>query len=35
MRTGVAFGTMPTLDVFDGRDIDVVVSDVKLPAGRP
>ncbi len=34
MRTVVAFGTMPALDVFDGRDIDVVVTDVKLPAGE-
>jgi CheY-like chemotaxis protein len=34
MRTVVAFGTMPALDVFDGPDIDVVVTDVKLPAGE-
>jgi CheY-like chemotaxis protein len=32
MRTVVAFGTMPALDVFDGPDIDVVVTDFKLPA---
>jgi DNA-binding response OmpR family regulator len=34
MHTGVAFGTMPALDVFDGRDIDLVVTDAKLPAGE-
>jgi CheY-like chemotaxis protein len=34
MRTVVAFGTMPALDVSDCRDIDVIVTDVKLPAGE-
>jgi hypothetical protein len=34
MRTVVALVSMPALDVFDGRDIDVVVTDVKLPAGE-
>jgi DNA-binding response OmpR family regulator len=32
MRTVVAFGTMPALDVSDCRDVDVFVTDVKLPA---
>jgi len=35
MRTVVALGSMPALDVFDGHDIDVVVTDVKLLAGEP
>jgi len=35
MRTVVALGSMPALDVFDGDEIDVVVTDVKLPAGEP
>ena len=35
MRTVVALGSMPALDVFDGHDIDVVVTDVKLAAGEP
>src|SRR5271163_2096900 len=34
MRTVVALGSMPALDVFDNHDIDVVVTDVKLPAGE-
>jgi DNA-binding response OmpR family regulator len=34
MRTIVSFGTMSALDVFDGRDIDVVITDVKLPPGE-
>jgi DNA-binding response OmpR family regulator len=35
MRTVVALGSMPALDVLDSHDIDVVVTDVKLPAGEP
>jgi DNA-binding response OmpR family regulator len=35
MRTVVALGSMPALDVFDSNEIDVVVTDVKLPAGEP
>src|SRR5271169_1486527 len=35
MRTVVALGSMPALDVFDSHDIDVVVTDVKLPVGEP
>jgi CheY-like chemotaxis protein len=35
MRTVVALGSMPALDVLDGHDIDVVVTDVKLQAGEP
>ena len=34
MRTVVALGSMPALDVFDGPDIDVVVTDIKLPASE-
>jgi CheY-like chemotaxis protein len=32
MRT---LGSMAALDVFDSDEIDVVVTDVKLPAGEP
>ena len=35
MRTVVALGSMPALDVFKGDEIDVVVTDLKLPAGEP
>jgi DNA-binding response OmpR family regulator len=35
MRTVVALGSMAALDVFDSDEIDVVVTDVKLPAGEP
>ena len=35
MRTLVALGSMPALDVFKGDEIDVVVTDLKLPAGEP
>jgi DNA-binding NtrC family response regulator len=35
MRTVVAFGTMPALDVFGSDQIDVVVTDVKLTASEP
>jgi DNA-binding NtrC family response regulator len=35
MRTVVALGSMAALDVFESHEIDVVVTDVKLPAGEP
>ena len=35
MRTVVALGSMPALDVLFNDEIDVVVTDVKLPAGEP
>ena len=35
MRTVVALGSMAALDVFESDEIDVVVTDVKLPAGEP
>jgi DNA-binding NtrC family response regulator len=35
MRTVVALGAMPALDVFKGDEIDVIVTDLKLPAGEP
>jgi CheY-like chemotaxis protein len=34
MRTVVALGSMAALDAFDGSKIDVVVTDMKLPAGE-
>jgi DNA-binding response OmpR family regulator len=35
MRTVVALGSDDGLDVFDGNAIDVVVTDIKLPANEP
>ena len=35
MRTVVALGSMAALDVFKSDEIDVVVTDVKLPVGEP
>jgi CheY-like chemotaxis protein len=35
MRTVVALGSTAALDVFDSNAIDVVVTDIKLPAGEP
>ena len=35
MRTVVALGSMAGLDVFKNDEIDVVVTDLKLPAGEP
>jgi DNA-binding response OmpR family regulator len=35
MRTAVALGSMPTIDGFDSNAIDVVITDIKLPAGEP
>jgi DNA-binding NtrC family response regulator len=35
MRTVVALGSMAALDVFESDEFDVVVTDVKLPAGGP
>jgi hypothetical protein len=34
MRTVVALGSTATLDAFDSNAIDVVVTDIKLPAGK-
>jgi DNA-binding NtrC family response regulator len=34
MRTIVALGSMATLDAFDSNAIDVVVTDIKLLAGK-
>src|SRR5271170_2631688 len=34
MRTIVALGSMAGLDAFDSGTIDVVVTDMKLPAGE-
>jgi DNA-binding NtrC family response regulator len=35
MRTVVALGSMAALDVFESDEIDLVVTDVKFPAGEP
>ena len=35
MRAVVALGSMAALDVFKNDEIDVVVTDLKLPAGEP
>jgi len=35
MRTVVALGSMPALDVLDSHDVDVVVTDVKFLAHEP
>ena len=35
MRTVVALDSMAALDAFDSNAIDVVVTDIKLPAGEP
>jgi DNA-binding response OmpR family regulator len=35
MRAVVAFGSMPTIDGFDSNTIDVVITDIKMPAGEP
>ena len=35
MRTVVALDSMAALDAFDSNAIDVVVADIKLPAGEP
>jgi DNA-binding response OmpR family regulator len=35
MRTVMALGSMTALDVFDSDEIDVVVTDAKLPADEP
>jgi DNA-binding NtrC family response regulator len=35
MRTVVALGSMAALDVFEGDEIDVVVTDIKIPAAEP
>jgi DNA-binding NtrC family response regulator len=35
MRTVVALGSMAALDVFESDEIDVVVTDVKIPAAEP
>jgi DNA-binding response OmpR family regulator len=34
MRTIVALGSVAALDAFDSNAIDVVVTDIKLPAGE-
>jgi CheY-like chemotaxis protein len=34
MRTVVALGSLAALDAFDANAIDVVVTDIKLPAGE-
>jgi two-component system, OmpR family, response regulator len=35
MRTVVALGSTAALDAFNSNAIDVVVTDIKLPAGEP
>jgi DNA-binding response OmpR family regulator len=35
MRTVVALGSMPPIEGFDSNAIDVVITDIKLPAGEP
>jgi DNA-binding NtrC family response regulator len=35
MRTVVALGSIAALDVFESDEVDVVVTDVKLPTGEP
>ena len=35
MRAVLALGSMAAVDVFDGDEIDVVVTDIKLPAREP
>jgi len=35
MRTVVALGFIPPIDVFDSKEIDVLVTDIKLSASEP
>jgi CheY-like chemotaxis protein len=35
MRTVVALGSMAAIDVFDSDAIDVLITDIKLPAREP
>jgi two-component system NtrC family response regulator len=35
MRTALALGSMVGIDVFDSNAIDVIITDIKPPAGGP
>jgi two-component system, NtrC family, response regulator len=35
MRTALALGSMVGIDVFDSNAIDVIITDIKLPASEP